>query len=190
MNKIEVGRASIQRRIVNGFFATTTLALLLTAGALFTTALLQFRQDMDQNLQVLARVTAANTEASLLFDDNQTALETLRVPAMDGELPRDVRRVVRTLQGIAISVNVNEGIHVLVALMFGDPDAADRARRHLDAIRDEFGPKLRDLGPWGDAVLRAMAVEQDDRFVTVLVELEPDVARQAIAAAGHLAGAR
>ncbi len=78
MSKIEVGRASIQRRIVNSFFATTTLALLLTAGALFTTALLQFRQDMDQNLQVLARVTAANTEASLLFDDNQTALETLR----------------------------------------------------------------------------------------------------------------
>lgn len=78
MNQIEVGRASIQRRIVNGFFATTTLALLLTAGALFTTALLQFRQDMDENLQVLARVTGANMEASLLFDDDQTAMETLR----------------------------------------------------------------------------------------------------------------
>lgn len=78
MSRIEVGRDSIQRRIINGFLATTTLALLLTAGAIFSAALLQFRQDMDENLDVLARVTAANSEASLLFDDDQAAMETLR----------------------------------------------------------------------------------------------------------------
>jgi len=45
---------------------------------LFTTAFVQFRQDMDENLLVLARVTGANSEASLLFDDDQAAMETLR----------------------------------------------------------------------------------------------------------------
>ncbi|MCR9094102.1 MAG: methyl-accepting chemotaxis protein [bacterium] len=74
----DVGRDSIQRRIQRGFFVTTGLALVLTAGALFTTASLQFRQDMDENLRVLARVTGANSEASLLFDDDQAAMETLR----------------------------------------------------------------------------------------------------------------
>ena len=53
MSRIADGRESIQRRIVNGFFATTTLALLITAGALFSTAVVQFRQDMDESLRVL-----------------------------------------------------------------------------------------------------------------------------------------
>ncbi len=78
MRSREVGRDSIQRRIVNGFIVTTGLALVLTAGALFTTAFLQFRQDMDENLRVLARVTGANAEAALLFDDDQAATETIR----------------------------------------------------------------------------------------------------------------
>jgi len=77
MTGLDVGRDSIQRRIIRGFFATTGLALMLTAGALFTTASVQFRQDMDENLRVLARITAANSEASLLFDDDQAAMETL-----------------------------------------------------------------------------------------------------------------
>ncbi len=51
---------------------------MLTAGALLATAFVQFRQDMNENLRALARVTAANTEASLLFDDDQVAMETLR----------------------------------------------------------------------------------------------------------------
>ncbi|CAM9568112.1 unnamed protein product [Discosporangium mesarthrocarpum] len=72
-----VGSDSIQRRIQRGFFVTTGLALVLTAGALFTTAFVQFRQDMDENLLVLARVIGANTEASLLFDDDQAAMDTL-----------------------------------------------------------------------------------------------------------------
>lgn len=77
MSEISVNRDSIQRRIVISFFATTGLALVLTAGALFTTAFVQFRQDMDENLSVLARVTGANSEASLLFDDDQSATDTL-----------------------------------------------------------------------------------------------------------------
>jgi len=78
MNQQDANRESIQRRIINGFFATTTLALVLTAGALFTTTLVQFRDDINENLLVLARVTGANSEASLLFDDDQAAIETLR----------------------------------------------------------------------------------------------------------------
>ncbi|HEB91531.1 MAG TPA: HAMP domain-containing protein [Deltaproteobacteria bacterium] len=78
MSSIEVGRDSIQRRIVRGFFATTGLALLLTATALFTTAFFQFQQVTNKNLLVLARVIGGNTQASLLFNDEQAAEETLR----------------------------------------------------------------------------------------------------------------
>lgn len=78
MNRIEVGRNSIQRRIVRVFFVTTALALLLTSGALFSTAFLQFRQNMDASLVALAEVLGANTEASLLFQDDRAAAETLR----------------------------------------------------------------------------------------------------------------
>ena len=77
MNRLDAGRDSIQRRIIRGFFVTTGLALVLTAGALFATASVQFRQDTDENLRVLARITAANSEASLLFDDEEAAMETL-----------------------------------------------------------------------------------------------------------------
>jgi methyl-accepting chemotaxis protein len=49
----------------------------LTAGALFSTALYQFQQSTDRNLGVLARVIGGNCEASLLFDDDQAAMETL-----------------------------------------------------------------------------------------------------------------
>ena len=71
------GGQSIQRRIVQSFFATTGLALFLTAGALGALAFVQFRQDMNESLWVLARVTGANLQASLLFDDNQAAKDTL-----------------------------------------------------------------------------------------------------------------
>jgi len=74
---IEQGRESIQRRIVRSFFATASLVLLLTAGALFTTALMQFRQTTGRNLEVLARVIGSNSEASLIFDDAQAARDTL-----------------------------------------------------------------------------------------------------------------
>jgi methyl-accepting chemotaxis protein len=77
MNMIKGGRESIQRRIIGGFFATTGLALFLTAGSLFTMAFLQYRQVTDKNLIVLAAVIGGNSEASLLFDDDQAAMETL-----------------------------------------------------------------------------------------------------------------
>ncbi len=78
MSEIDLGRDSIQRRIAREFFATTGLVLLLTAGALLTAATFEFRDVTDENLIALARVIGGNTEASLLFDDEQSATETLR----------------------------------------------------------------------------------------------------------------
>jgi methyl-accepting chemotaxis protein len=78
MSSIDLGRDSIQRRIVREFFATTGLVLLLTAGSLFAMAFVQFQNVTDENLIALARVIGGNTEASLLFDDEQAATETLR----------------------------------------------------------------------------------------------------------------
>ena len=77
MSAIDVGEYSIQRRIVREFFATTGLVLLLTAGAFCTSTFFQFQKVTDDNLMALARVIGGNTEASLLFDDEQSAVETL-----------------------------------------------------------------------------------------------------------------
>ncbi len=78
MSAIDVGHDSIQRRIVREFYATTGLVLLLTAGALFSTAFIQFQNAIDENLIALARVIGGNSEASLLFNDEQSAVDTLR----------------------------------------------------------------------------------------------------------------
>lgn len=76
-NSAVLGRNSIQRQIVRGFFGTTALVLLLTAGALFGTALLVFQKNTDSDLTALARVIGGTSEASLLFDDEKSAAETL-----------------------------------------------------------------------------------------------------------------
>ncbi len=78
MSSIDVGTASIQRRIVREFFATTGLVLFLTAGALLCTAFYQFQNVTNENLTALARVIGGNIGASLLFNDEETATETLR----------------------------------------------------------------------------------------------------------------
>jgi len=73
-----LGRDSIQHRIVRGFFSTTGLALALTSAALFATAFVQFKRVTDENLRLLAGVIGNNSVASLLFDDQQAATDTLR----------------------------------------------------------------------------------------------------------------
>jgi methyl-accepting chemotaxis protein len=78
MNRIDAGQRSIQRQIVRGFFGTTGLVLVLTAGALFVSALLIFQETTDRDLTALARVIGGNSEASLLFHDSQAAVDTLR----------------------------------------------------------------------------------------------------------------
>jgi len=71
------GRASIQRRIIRGFFGTTGLVLVLTSSALFVSALMIFQRNIDRDLTALARVIGGNSEASLLFKDEKAAAETL-----------------------------------------------------------------------------------------------------------------
>ena len=77
MSTIDVGQDSIQRRIVRDFFATTGLVLLITAGAFLSAGFFQFQNVTDENLIALARVIGGNSEASLLFNDEQSAVETL-----------------------------------------------------------------------------------------------------------------
>ena len=71
MSAFDVGRNSIQQRIVREFFATTGLVLVLTSGALFGTAFVQFQGMTNDNLIAVARVIGGNSEASLLFNDEQ-----------------------------------------------------------------------------------------------------------------------
>ena len=81
-----LGRDSIQHRIVRGYFSTTGLALALTTAALFATAFIQFKRVTDENLRLLAGVIGGNSVASLLFDDQQAAAETLRSLTVAGSV--------------------------------------------------------------------------------------------------------
>ena len=74
---VVVGRNSIQRRITRGFFGTTALALLVTASAIFFSAVLVIQANTDRDLTALARVIGGASEAALLFDDEKTATEIL-----------------------------------------------------------------------------------------------------------------
>jgi hypothetical protein len=87
-----LGRDSIQHRIVRGFFSTAGLALGLTAAALFATAFIQFKRVTDENLRLLAGVIGANSDPSLLFDDQEAAAETLRSDRRDLVRRRSSRR--------------------------------------------------------------------------------------------------
>ena len=78
MSRLKAGNQSIQKRIIREFFATTGLVLVLTSVAIFGTALVQFQKLTNDNLIGLADMIGGNSEASLLFNDEQAAVDTLR----------------------------------------------------------------------------------------------------------------
>jgi len=71
------GSTSIQTRLVVSYMLTTVIALVLVSGAIFAFQFTAFRSDMVRETEVLARVIGMNLSASLLFNDGQTAEETL-----------------------------------------------------------------------------------------------------------------
>ena len=78
MSAFDGGTKSIQRRIVREFLATTCLVLLLTSCSIFGTAFFHFQNVTNENLIALAQLIGGNSEASLLFNDDQAATDTLR----------------------------------------------------------------------------------------------------------------
>ncbi len=68
---------SIRNRLVVSYMLTTVIALVLVSGAIFAFQFVAFRGDMVREGEVLARVVGMNSSAALLFNDAQTAEETL-----------------------------------------------------------------------------------------------------------------
>ena len=128
MSTIDVGRDSIQRRLVHEFFATTGLVLLLTAGALSSSAFVYFQNVTDKNLIAMARIIGRNTEASLLFDDDKAAMETLR--ALEAEESIE-SAIVYDSEGAVFARYVRSGVKEFQPRR---PESSEPqwSRRHID----------------------------------------------------------
>jgi methyl-accepting chemotaxis protein len=71
------GGTSIRNRLVVSYMLTTVIALIMVSTAIFIFQFVQYRGDLVREGEVLARVMGMNSSASLLFNDSQTAEETL-----------------------------------------------------------------------------------------------------------------
>ncbi len=68
---------SINRRLIRMNMLVTGLALLVASGTFLAFELSAFRQNMVRNLSVQAQIAGANSASALLFDDAQSATQTL-----------------------------------------------------------------------------------------------------------------
>ncbi|HWD20361.1 MAG TPA: ATP-binding protein [Verrucomicrobiae bacterium] len=67
----------IKRKLTTVMMLTSTVALVLTAGAFTAYEVVSFRKNLLQNAQTIAQITAAQTSASVAFDDEKTAQDIL-----------------------------------------------------------------------------------------------------------------
>jgi two-component system sensor histidine kinase/response regulator len=68
---------SIKHKLTAIIMLTSTIVLLLASGAFVANALVTFRRSMIENLSTLAEVIGTNSTASLAFNDQDSANETL-----------------------------------------------------------------------------------------------------------------
>ncbi|NVM21790.1 MAG: response regulator [Desulfobacterales bacterium] len=112
---------SIRHKLQAIIMLTSTIVLLLASGVFVTNALITFRRSMIENLSTLAEVIGTNSTASLVFDDQNSAIETLAaleaephitsacIYTKDGEIFAKYSR----MHGDAISVKSKGGEHHL-----------------------------------------------------------------------------
>jgi signal transduction histidine kinase len=67
----------IRQKLIVLFMAVSGGALLIASAGLMTTDFLRFRGEMVKDLETLAQIIASNTTASISFDDEKAAEETL-----------------------------------------------------------------------------------------------------------------
>jgi PAS domain S-box-containing protein len=70
-------QTSLQRNLIRISMVTSVMALLLSSAAFIITDYVSFRRNMETALISLASVVGSNSQAALLFDDQQAASETL-----------------------------------------------------------------------------------------------------------------
>ena len=74
---------SIKRKLTAIIMLTSTIVLLLASGAFVTNAVITFRRSMVEKLSTLAAVIGSNSTASLAFNDQDSANETLAALAAE-----------------------------------------------------------------------------------------------------------
>lgn len=68
---------SIRSKLMTGFMFTSLVALLITLGALALNDWMSVRQDVRRNVSALADVIGENASSSIVFNDPETARQTL-----------------------------------------------------------------------------------------------------------------
>ncbi|MFZ4441218.1 MAG: CHASE sensor domain-containing protein, partial [Syntrophales bacterium] len=72
-----IRKVSIQRKLMRISMLTTCVALLLTSVLLIVNEVIVFRQSLIERVFVMAKTIGTNSTASLTFNDQKTAEETL-----------------------------------------------------------------------------------------------------------------
>ncbi|MEI7672185.1 MAG: CHASE sensor domain-containing protein, partial [Deltaproteobacteria bacterium] len=72
-----IRKASIKQKLMKISMLTTCVALLLTSVLLIVNEVIVFRQSLIERVFVMAKTIGTNSTASLTFNDQKTAEETL-----------------------------------------------------------------------------------------------------------------
>lgn len=118
-----VHRSPIKRKLVTATLATTGMALLVAGVGIIGVDALLYRQSLEHDLTLLARVIAENSTAALSFNDPAAATQILGA--------------------------LRARPHVTAACIYGLPTQQDsQAFAHYSVDHDFSCPALRDLPSW------------------------------------------
>ena len=139
--------SSIQQRLLRSFLVTSGVVLLLVSVAFSVSEYVRFRSRMVENLSVLGQVVGLNSGASLLFDDQVAAEETLA--ALMAE-PHIMSAVVFGSQGEIFASYRRADVEA-----FAVPERLDDEARFHDTVVDLFQDIVIDGEALGSIFIRA-----------------------------------
>ncbi|MFT5430478.1 MAG: hypothetical protein ACI9OJ_001153, partial [Myxococcota bacterium] len=117
------------------------------------------------------------------------SLKGLKAIAANGDMPRPARRLVRRIQGVAVSLNVAESAHAVVSFQFTDSEQAGEGAGFVEKLISVLRDGISDLpddadvlrGALGD-LIKAVSVEADERYVIVTVAPGSEVTAAVVSA--------
>jgi len=139
--------SSIQQRLLRSFLVTSGVVLLLVSAAFAVSEYVRFRSGMVENLSVLGQVVGLNTGASLLFDDQGVAEETLR--ALKAE-PHIMSAVVFERGGAEFASYRRRDVEAFVV-----PERIDDSAHFHDSVVDLYRDIVIDGETLGSIFIRA-----------------------------------
>ncbi len=123
-----ISRAPIKLKLMLIITAVSAIALLLACIAFIVDDSISFKSAMVNDMMILARITAANSQASVDFRDSETAVETLSTLRMN---PNVVSACIRDKDGALLAWYSRDGEKAADDGSFQMPLGAFFKERHL-----------------------------------------------------------